>query len=145
MLLGTTYVQLRGEENRVLVPKRRQIKHLGYFARLVRDQEVDGSNPFAPTTSFRTSNLQYTKKPKAFWLWARHSFFKSPARNQSFSSESSVLRREVHHTASPGLGKLSTRSHFWKKNQTAISSPAPCTVKTCQGSGVGSISDRPLH
>ena len=51
MLLGTTYVQLRGEENRVLVPKRRQIKHLGYFATLVRDQEVDGSNPFAPTTS----------------------------------------------------------------------------------------------
>jgi len=78
-------------------------------------------------------------------LWARHSFFKSPARNQSFLSESSVLRREVHHTASPGLGILSTRSHFWKKNQTAISSPAPCTVKTCQGSGVGSISDRPLH
>jgi len=58
MLLGTTYVQLRGEENRVLVPKRRQIKHLGYFATLVGDQEVDGSNPFAPTTSFRTSKLQ---------------------------------------------------------------------------------------
>ena len=62
------------------------------FLLLIRDQEVDGSNPFAPTTSFRTSNLQYTKKPKAFWLWARHSFFKSPARNQSFSSEFSVLR-----------------------------------------------------
>src|SRR6266851_5708789 len=89
-----------------------------WLARLVRDQEVDGSNPFAPTNSFRTSNLQHTKKSKTSWLWARHSFFKSPARNQSFSSEFSVLRCEVHHTASPGLGKLSTRSRFWKKNQT---------------------------
>jgi len=37
--------------NRVLVPKRHQIKHLGFLLPLVRDQEVDGSNPFAPTTS----------------------------------------------------------------------------------------------
>ncbi len=28
------------------------------FKCLVRDQEVDGSNPFAPTISFRTNNLQ---------------------------------------------------------------------------------------
>ena len=28
------------------------------FEDLVRDQEVDGSNPFAPTISFRTSNLR---------------------------------------------------------------------------------------
>ncbi len=32
------------------------------------------------------------KKAKTSWLWARHSFFKSPAGNQSFSSEFSVLR-----------------------------------------------------
>jgi hypothetical protein len=54
-------------------------------------------------------------------------FFKLPAPNQSFSSEFSVLRCEVHHTAIPGSGKLGTRSRFWKKNQTAGSSPAPCT------------------
>src|SRR6266566_6588146 len=30
-------------------------------SRLVRDQEVDGSNPFAPTTSFRANNLQQEK------------------------------------------------------------------------------------
>jgi hypothetical protein len=29
-----------------------------WLARLVRDQEVEGSNPFAPTNSFRTSNLE---------------------------------------------------------------------------------------
>ena len=29
-----------------------------WLARLVRDQEVEGSNPFAPTISFRTSNLR---------------------------------------------------------------------------------------
>ena len=27
------------------------------FLLLIRDQEVDGSNPFAPTNSFRTPNL----------------------------------------------------------------------------------------
>jgi hypothetical protein len=30
---------------------------MGFYP-LVRDQEVEGSNPFAPTTSFRTNNLQ---------------------------------------------------------------------------------------
>jgi hypothetical protein len=28
---------------------------------MVRDQEVEGSNPFAPTNSFETNNLHYTK------------------------------------------------------------------------------------
>ncbi len=49
VVLSTTYGQLRGEESRLRVPKRHQIKHLGFFAALVRDQEVDASNPFAPT------------------------------------------------------------------------------------------------
>ncbi len=30
--------------------KRHQMRHLDVFSRLFRDQEVDGSNPFAPTT-----------------------------------------------------------------------------------------------
>ena len=29
-----------------------------WLARLVRDQEVEGSNPFAPTISFKTGNLR---------------------------------------------------------------------------------------
>ncbi len=33
LALGTTYVQSRGEEGRVLVPKRHQIKHLGFLLR----------------------------------------------------------------------------------------------------------------
>jgi hypothetical protein len=67
-----------------------------WLARLVRDQEVEGSNPFAPTTSFRASNLRHIKKRKTSWLWSRHSFFKSFARNPSSSSEFSVSPCEVH-------------------------------------------------
>ena len=37
---------------------------MGFYP-LVRDQEVDGSNPFAPTISFRTSHLQHTKSRRA--------------------------------------------------------------------------------
>jgi hypothetical protein len=33
-------------------------KRLRIFEFLVRDQEVGGSNPLAPTISFRSSNLQ---------------------------------------------------------------------------------------
>ena len=40
---------------------------------LVRDQEVDGSNPFAPTTSFRTNNLQHAKERKTAWCKTRRS------------------------------------------------------------------------
>jgi hypothetical protein len=31
--------------------KRHQMRHLDVFYHFLRDQEVDGSNPFAPTTS----------------------------------------------------------------------------------------------
>src|ERR1700704_2641811 len=44
-----------------------------WLARLVRDQEVDGSNPFAPTTSFRANNLQQRKVPTTSWLCAKRS------------------------------------------------------------------------
>jgi hypothetical protein len=43
------------------------------WSRLVRDQEVDGSNPFAPTNSFRSNNLQHRKVPTTSWLWANKS------------------------------------------------------------------------
>ena len=38
-----------------------------WLERLVRDQEVDGSNPFAPTTSFRMSDLSHTRNRKSAW------------------------------------------------------------------------------
>src|SRR5437588_6617978 len=44
-----------------------------WWSRLVRDQEVDGSNPFAPTTSFRANNLQQRRVPTTYWLCAKRS------------------------------------------------------------------------
>src|SRR6266566_9696238 len=44
-----------------------------WLARLVRDQEVGGSNPLAPTTSFRANNLQQRKVPTTSWLCAKRS------------------------------------------------------------------------
>src|SRR5216684_9028923 len=40
-----------------------------WLARLVRDQEVDGSNPFAPTISFGTNNLQTHNSQVSAWCW----------------------------------------------------------------------------
>ena len=37
--------------------KRHQMRHLGVFYRLFRDQEVEGSNPFAPNTSLKFNNF----------------------------------------------------------------------------------------
>jgi hypothetical protein len=38
--------------------------------------EVEGSNPFAPTTSFRTNNLQHAKEQKTAWCKTGRSRFK---------------------------------------------------------------------
>src|SRR5882762_988184 len=43
------------------------------FRCLVRDQEVDGSNPFAPTISSRTNNLQTHIYSLTAWSRARRS------------------------------------------------------------------------
>ena len=46
--------------------KRHQMRHLGVFYRLFRDQEVEGSNPFAPNTSLKFNNfmlLSLTRPP----------------------------------------------------------------------------------
>src|SRR5260370_33626443 len=40
---------------------------------MVRDQEVEGSNPFAPTISFRTNNLQTQIYSLTAWCRARRS------------------------------------------------------------------------
>ena len=38
--------------------KRHQMRHLDVFSRLFRDQEVDGSNPFAPTTYLKRARIR---------------------------------------------------------------------------------------
>src|SRR5437667_11569603 len=53
--------------------KRHQMRHLDVLYRLLRDQEVGGSNPLAPTTSFRANNLQQRKVPTTSWLCAKRS------------------------------------------------------------------------
>jgi hypothetical protein len=59
---------------------------------MVRDQEVGGSNPLAPTTFFRISALQHTKNPMSAWSETMRSFFKSIGRERSFSFEFIALQ-----------------------------------------------------
>src|ERR1700722_1476358 len=44
----------------MVVERSRSGRSAAWLARLVRDQEVEGSNPFAPTISFRTNSLPHT-------------------------------------------------------------------------------------
>ena len=44
-----------------------------FFDLPIRDQEVDGSNPFAPTNSFRANNLQRRAVQSTSWLLASKS------------------------------------------------------------------------
>src|SRR5258708_31035694 len=55
------------------------------FKCLVRDQEVDGSNPFAPTTSFKANNLQQRKVPTTSWLCAKRSVVQMSSPNDLIS------------------------------------------------------------
>src|SRR5271168_2170854 len=59
----------------VLLARTRSGRSAAWLARLVRDQEVEGSNPFAPTTSFRTNNLQTRMHPLTAWCRPRRSAF----------------------------------------------------------------------
>src|SRR5260370_18578192 len=45
------------------------------WSRLVRDQEDGGSNPLAPTTSFRPNNLRPQGWSPSAWRRARRSMF----------------------------------------------------------------------
>jgi|SRR6267142_4294487 len=59
-----------------------------------------------PDHSFRVNDLLHTKIRGAPGCGLGHSFFKSFARNQSFSSEFSVLRREVHPHGESWFGEI---------------------------------------
>ena len=50
------------------------------WSRLVRDQEVGGSNPLAPTNSFGIDNLQHAKERKTAWCADRRSIVKKTSR-----------------------------------------------------------------
>jgi hypothetical protein len=49
--------------------KRHQMRHLDVLYHFLRDQEVDGSNPFAPTNYFTISNLQAYELWLIAWRW----------------------------------------------------------------------------
>src|SRR5215469_6587123 len=66
-------VNLRGIFCRSKSRKLRQDDGLGIFDKLVRDQEVGGSDPLAPTTFNRISDLQHRKRSKGAWRNTRRS------------------------------------------------------------------------
>jgi len=55
-------------------------KALDFSASLVRDQENGGSNPLAPTTLFRISDLTSHENLKSAWSWDRRSLVKRTSR-----------------------------------------------------------------
>ena len=94
------------------------------FKHLVRDQEVDGSNPFAPTTSFK-DNLQRRKVPTTSWLCAKRSVVPMSSPNDlHFPLQIGVKWREAATTFSSfcsprspnrtgfGMGRLKPRPTF---------------------------------
>ncbi len=84
-----------------------------------------------PDQSFRINDLYHTKIRGAPGCGLGHSIFKSFARNQSFSSEFSVLRREVHPHGESWFGEIKYKiAFFGTKIKTASSSPAPSMVKS---------------
>ena len=65
---------------------------------IVRDQEDGGSNPLAPTNSFRTDNLQHAKERKTSWCSARRSNGTNPSATNSFHSNQFRERQNANGT-----------------------------------------------
>jgi hypothetical protein len=95
---------------------------------IVRDQEVGGSNPLAPTTLF--SDLPHTKIRRAPWLETKHLCLTPLGRKRSLLFEFIALQRKVRFTDNPFFEKVGTGSGFWKKNQKARSKP--CVLPKCR-------------
>ena len=62
-----------------------------FFDLPIRDQEVDGSNPFAPTNPFRTNNLQTHIYSLTAWSRARRSAVQIKSPRPPYSSFSHRL------------------------------------------------------
>ena len=105
------------------------------FKCLVRDQEVDGSNPFAPTTSFKANNLQRRKVPTTSWLCAKRSVVPMSSPNDlHFPLQIGVKWRDAATTfslfCSPrspnrtgfGMGRLKPRPTFSPHSRYGTSS-----------------------
>ena len=73
-----------------------------------------------PDHSFRINDLYHTKIRGAPGGGRGHSFFKSFARNQSFSSEFSVLRREVHPHGESWFGEIKYKIAFLGSKPIAL-------------------------
>jgi hypothetical protein len=113
-----------------------------WLARLVRDQEVEGSNPFAPTTSFRIRDLLHTKNPERAWLETKHSCLMPVGRKRSLFFEFIALQRKVRFTDDPFFEKVGTGSGFWKKNQKARSKS--CVLPRCHSATAFIVSNHPF-
>jgi hypothetical protein len=111
---------------------------------LVRDQEVEGSNPFAPTTLFRINNLYHTRATrKCEERLARNqaSLFHALGRKRSLFFEFIALQREVRFTDNSVFGKVGTGSGFWRKNQKAQSKS--CVLPRCHSAPAFIASNHP--
>ena len=117
--LGTTK---RGEI-RLWIPQATPDKAFRIFVTLVRDQEVDGSNPFAPTTSFKANNLQRRKVPTTSWLCAKR------------SGVSNVLAQRSHFPLQIGVK--------WREAATTFSSFCSPRSPNRTGFGMGRLKPRP--
>src|SRR5438045_8897693 len=77
--LGTTK---RGE-TRLWIPQATPDKAFRIFVTLVRDQEVDGSNPFAPTTSLEPATYRHTIAVERVSCGSERQSFESPIDRKS--------------------------------------------------------------
>jgi hypothetical protein len=76
-----------------------------WLARLVRDQEVGGSNPLAPTTCFRVQRFTPHENAKSAWLETEHSCLMPVGRKRSLFFEFIALQRKFRSTGNRILGK----------------------------------------
>jgi hypothetical protein len=109
---------------------------------IVRDQEVEDSNPFAPTTYFWESTIYTTRArhetAKSAGSETKRSCLLSIGRERSLFFEFMALQREVRFTGNPILGKSSTRLTLWdekpKSGSSSVSSPR-CDLATALFAG----------
>src|SRR5947207_14456882 len=95
------------------------------FKCLVRDQEVDGSNPFAPTTSFKANNLQRRKVPTTSWLCAKRSVVQMSSPNDlhfPLQIGAKELRRN-NFTLVAACSSTSVASCAWTAQGVSFSEP----------------------
>ena len=71
--------------------KRHEMRHLDVFYRLLRDQEVDGSNPFAPTNLLDTATYKMRKSIERLVQGSGCRWLKSICHNHSLLFQINTL------------------------------------------------------